>query len=223
MLNDNERRAPEWQRLLGEFFAPRFGGTAKAWGEANIVVFDGIWRDWQRERERGVDVPVDWFERQDPRWLSGMCERVGVPVPADVVATVRASKAYVMERIDCAFPDAGPAVRALHARGVTLHLASGGQSYELAPYLERMGIRGLFDRLYGPDLIGTNKTSPRYYERIAEDAGVDLETAIVVDDQAEPLEWADASGFRTVHLDRAGTGSRFTWIASLDQLLPLLG
>jgi hypothetical protein len=31
VLNDNERRAPEWRRLLGEFFAPRLGGTPEAW------------------------------------------------------------------------------------------------------------------------------------------------------------------------------------------------
>jgi FMN phosphatase YigB (HAD superfamily) len=101
-------------------------------------------------------------------------------------------------------------------------MASGGLSYELAPYLKRMGILQLFDRLYGPDLIGTHKTSQRYYERIAEDSGVDPRAAIVVDDSAEPLRWADATGFRTVHLDRLGTGSRFSRITSLDQLVPLV-
>ena len=222
VLNDNERRAPEWRRLLGEFFAPRFGGTPTAWGDANMVVFGAIWDDWYRAKANGTELGPDWFPKQDERWLSGMFERVGVPVPSDIDGTVRASKAHVMEHIDCAFPEAAAAVRAMHDRGVTLHMASGGLSYELAPYLERMGILDRFDRLYGPDLIGTHKTSPRYYERIAEDSGVDLEAAIVVDDNAEPLEWADATGFRTVHLDRAGAGSRFTRIASLDQLLPLL-
>jgi len=128
----------------------------------------------------------------------------------------------VMEHIDCAFPEAATAVRALRARGVTLHMASGGLSHELAPYLRRMGILELFDRLYGPDLIGVHKTAPRYYERIAEDSGVDPGAAIVVDDSAEPLGWAAAAGFGTVHLDRQGTGSRFTRIGSLDQLLAVL-
>ena len=35
VLNDNDCRAPEWRRLLGEYFAPRFGGTPQAWGEAD--------------------------------------------------------------------------------------------------------------------------------------------------------------------------------------------
>ena len=222
VLNDNERRLPEWQRLLGEFFAPRFGGTPRAWGDANMVVFGAIIDDWSRAQQSGTELPPDWFPRQDERWLRGMFERVGLPVPADIGGTVRASKAHVMESIDCAFPEAASAVRALHARGVALHLASSGLSHELAPYLRRMGILELFDRLYGPDLIGTHKTSPRYYERIAEDSGVDPRAAIVVDDDALPLAWAATAGFRTVHLDRLGMGSPFTRIGSLDQLLPLI-
>jgi hypothetical protein len=43
-----------------------------------------------------------------------------------------------------------------------------------------------------------------------------------VDSHAGPLEWADAVGFRTVHVDRLGVGSRFDRITALDQLLPLL-
>src|SRR5205814_3301613 len=93
VLNDNDRRAPEWRRLLGEFFAPRFGGTPEAWGEANQVVFDGIWRDWERVRASGAEVGPDWFPRQDHRWLTGMFDRVGLPWPADIDRTIRASRA----------------------------------------------------------------------------------------------------------------------------------
>jgi len=222
VLNDNERRAPEWRRLLGEFFAPLLGGTGEAWGEANRIVFDGIWHDWQRLQARGEEVGPEWWPSQMPRWLAGMCAQVGVPVPADVDGTVKASDRYVMARIDCAYEDAAPAMRALHAKGITLHLASGGQSYELEAYMRRMGVWELIDRPYGADLVGVNKTGPRYYERIVADSGVDPRAAIVVDSHAQPLEWAAATGFQTVHVDRLGTGSRFTRIASLDELVPLL-
>jgi FMN phosphatase YigB (HAD superfamily) len=222
VLNDNDRRAPEWRRLLGEFFAPRLGGTPEAWGEANRAVFAGIWRDWERLRDRGEEVGIDWWPSQNPRWLAAMCARVGVPVPADVVGTVQASHAYVMAHIECAYPDAAPAMRAMRARGLTLHLASGGQTYELEPYMRRMGVWELIDRPYGTDLLGVNKTSRRYYERIVAHSGVDPGEAVVVDSHAEPLEWADAVGFRTVHVDRLGSGSRFTRIASLEALLPVL-
>jgi FMN phosphatase YigB (HAD superfamily) len=222
VLNDNDRRAVEWRRLLGEFFAPRLGGTPEAWGEANRSVFLAIWDDWRRLRQRGLEPGPSWWPDQDGRWLGGMCERVGVPTPTDVRATVSASRAHVMAHIDCAYPDAAPAMRALHAMGMKLHLASGGQTYELEPYLRRMGVWELIDRPYGADLLGANKLSPRYYERIVEDSGVDPASALVVDSDAEPLEWAEAVGFRTVHVDRRGVGSRFARIGSLAELVPLL-
>ena len=222
VLNDNERRAPEWRRLLGEYFAPRFGGTPEAWGEANRVVFDGIWSDWERVQASGAEVGPEWFPSQDHRWLTGMFDGVGLPRPADIDGTIRASRAHVMAHIDCAYPDAMPAMHAMRSMGVTLHLASGGTSGELEPYMRRMGVWELIARPYGVDLLGTAKASRRYYERLAQDSGVDPRTAIVVDDSAKVLEWADAIGFRAVHMDRKGTGSRFTRITTLDQLLPLL-
>src|SRR5437762_592093 len=99
---------------------------------------------------------------------------------------------------------------------------SGRVRWELEPYMRRMDVWGLIARPYGVDLLGAAKASRRYYERIAEDSGVDPAAAIVVDSHAEPLEWADSVGFKTVHLDRLRTGSRFTRIATLDQLVPLL-
>jgi len=222
VLNDNERRAPEWRRLLGEYFVPRLGGTPEAWAAANTIVIEDIWRDWQRLRERGDEVGPDWWPSQDRRWLAGMCERVGIAVPTDVEGTVRASQLYVMRNIDCAYPDAAPAMRAMHAKGMALHLASGGQAWELEAYLRRMGVWELIGRPYGADIVGVNKTSRRYYERIVADSGIDPRDAIVADSHPEPLEWAAAVGFRTVHVDRLSTGSRFTRIASLDELLPFL-
>lgn len=222
VLNDNDRRAPEWRRLLGEFFAPRYGGTPEAWGEANAAVFGGIWDDWWTALAAGTEPGPDWWPLQDHRWLTGMFDRVGVPWPADIQGTTDAARAHVMRHIDCAYPDAAGAVRAMRARGLTVHTASGGLSSELAAYLERMGIRDLFDRLYGPDLIGVHKSSARYYERIAEDSATDPHDAVVVDDSPKVLEWAEATGFRAVHMDRGGSGSRFTRITSLEQLIPLL-
>jgi FMN phosphatase YigB (HAD superfamily) len=222
VLNDNERRAPEWRRLLGEFFVPSLGGTAAGWETANMAVIEDILRDWQALQASEAEVPIDWFPLQDERWLRGMCERVGVPVPADIIGVARAGQRYVMEHIDCAFPDAAPALRALKHSGLTLHMASSGLSYHLEPYLRRMGVVELFDTLYGPDFAGAHKTSRRYYDGIIAHSGVDPDEAIVVDDNAQPLEWAASAGFRGVHIDRTGSGSRFERITSLEQLLPLL-
>jgi HAD superfamily hydrolase (TIGR01509 family) len=222
VLNDNDRRAPEWRRLLGEFFVPRLGGSAAAWAEANTVAMGTIVGEWQALQDGEVDVPIDWWPRQDARWLRTMCEHVGIDTPADIAGTVKASQRYVLERVECAFSDAAPALRAMKGRGLTLHTASGGLSHDLEPYLRRMGVLELFDTLYGPDLAGAHKTSRRYYDGIVEHSGVDPRDAVVVDDSPTVLEWAAGCGFRAVHMDRRAVGSRFERIGSLDQLLPLL-
>jgi HAD superfamily hydrolase (TIGR01509 family) len=61
-----------------------------------------------------------------------------------------------------------------------------------------MGIRDLFGRLYGPDLIDTFKGEPAYYERIFADAAVSPGRALVVDDSPLTLRWAAGLGARTV-------------------------
>ena len=56
-------------------------------------------------------------------------------------------------------------------RGVILHLASGGRTDDLEPYLRRMGAWELIGRPYGVDLLGVSKTGPRCYERIVAGVG----------------------------------------------------
>jgi hypothetical protein len=63
-------------------------------------------------------------------------------------------------------------VRHLQACGYRLRTASGECSAELAGYLEGMGVRHCFQRLYGPDLVNTLKEGTDYYARIFADAGV---------------------------------------------------
>lgn len=31
VMNDNAVRGPQWQRLIGEYLAPRLGGSGAAW------------------------------------------------------------------------------------------------------------------------------------------------------------------------------------------------
>lgn len=51
VINDNSLRAPQWQMLVGEFFAPRLGGSQPAWAEANRAIFGDVfaWLEAQLE------------------------------------------------------------------------------------------------------------------------------------------------------------------------------
>jgi HAD superfamily hydrolase (TIGR01509 family) len=201
VMNDNRRRSQQWQRLVGEFFTPLLGGTPEAWAEANRIVAVGLFDPaaWRARLRAAPDYAS--FERAYLLdWLSQMCALVGVPGPPaeESVDLARHAGSWIIRRVDAAFPGVVDAVRLLHARGYTLHTASGEPSVDLASYLDVMGVRDCFGRLYGPDLIDTFKEGPEYYERLLSDAGVAPAHALVVDDSLDAINWAAQIGAQTV-------------------------
>ena len=221
VLNDNAARGPQWQRLVGEYFAPRLGGAPAAWAEANRVVIDrlieaGGWDRLMRAAPNYAAYEADYYSR----WLRGMCAEVGVPAPAEAecVAQGIAAEAYIIPRVHSAYPGAVEAIGTLRARGYTLHTASGGGSRLLEMYLEAMGVRDCFGRLYGPDLIETFKTGPAYYARILAELGLRAEQALFVDDNLAPLGWAAETGARTLLVGRRAEAEGFEQVNSLAEL-----
>jgi HAD superfamily hydrolase (TIGR01509 family) len=110
----------------------------------------------------------------------------------------RETTAYVTRRVHASFPGAIDAIRQLSARRYRLFTASGEHSEELDGYLRAMDVRGLFGRLFGPDLVETPKEGPSYYRRIFTDAGVAPEDVLVVDDSPDAVRWAADAGATAV-------------------------
>jgi phosphoglycolate phosphatase-like HAD superfamily hydrolase len=198
VLNDNHARAPQWRRFLGEYFVPRLGGTAEAWASANVGAFARSWERYlARAAAAGDTGGVDrWTREERARWLTDMCEQVGVAAPDDAESSAIAAGRWVSERVRSDLPGAVDAVRTLAGKGLVLHTASGGLSWELDPYLRGMGVREHFDRLYGPDLVDRYKNGPHYHAAILADSGTDPAHAAVVDDSAEARSWASSLGIR---------------------------
>ena len=232
VLNDTERRAPEWRRLIGEFFTPRLGGTPEAWAAANAAVYPGILERYRAHARVATSGVRPFLRAEDRRWLLAMCEQVGVSAePEEVDELVAASHRYITRKAACAYPDAPQAIRDVARSGITLHTASGETAPQLDGYLRGMGVRELFDRLYGVDLVDRFKSGPQYYAAILEDSGVDPAEAAVIDDSVEALDWAASCGLRTIHIARHaashiardGRGDpRHERIPSLDALALLL-
>jgi FMN phosphatase YigB (HAD superfamily) len=199
VLNDNEARAPQWRRLLGEYLVPRLGGTAEAWARANIGAFDRSWKRYVEHVENAGDARgiERWVREERAVWLADMCAQVGVVVPSNASEYAIETGTWVSERVRSEIPGATDAVRWLHGRGLVLHTASGGLSWELEPYLRGMRILDRFDHLYGPDLVDRYKNGPHFYEAILEDAGVLPGEAAVVDDGDKVRGWAGSLGVRT--------------------------
>jgi HAD superfamily hydrolase (TIGR01509 family) len=201
VMNDNNVRGPQWQRLVGEFLAPRLGGSPEKWARANrgfiLTLFEP--GAWQARLLAAPDYAS--FERAYyVDWLASMCPLVGVPVPSEdeSVALAREAGAWIIPQVRSAFPGAVEAIRLLHGRGYPLHTASGESYADLDAYLKGMGVRACFDRLYGPDLIDTFKLGPEYYERLLADSGLSPGDALVVDDSPDAVRWAAQAGARAV-------------------------
>lgn len=211
VLHDNDKRTKEWERLVGEHLAPLLGGEPQAWGVANRAVFAEQWRRYETwSAEHALDEQyVDFFstDEESSRWLVEMCEHVGVQAPkgSKGIALSAATQRFVRARVQSGFDDAAPGVRALHEAGYHLATASGETSEELARYLEALDVREMIaGRLYGPDLVQTQKASPLYYERILADTGVSPLKAVFIDDNHEAVSWAAETGAHAVHMCRDG-------------------
>ena len=198
VMNDNQLRGPQWQRLIGELMALRLGGEPRVWREANRDHFPETFKRYEARlrKEPLIDIWDDYLFD----WLGMMCEQVGVSVPAreEAVSIAREANAYITRRVHAALPGAVDTIRQLHAQGYRLHTASGGASHDLAGYLEAMGVRDLFGRLYGPDLVGLPLHGPQYYRRLLEDSGSEAKESVVVDDSSERLVWVMESGASAV-------------------------
>ncbi len=225
VMNDNSVRGPQWQALIGEFMAPRLGGTAAGWAEANRVTAPLTWQKSLQRMKEGLDFPSWWRLDQD-EWLTAMCAYVGVEPPAAADERLRLAEEaaeYVLPRIRSAIPGAIQAVRELHAMGFRLFTATGEVCNEIGNYLDGMGIRHLFERLYGPDLVNKHKVSVEYHRAIFADAGVDPLNVLVVDDNAGPVAWAREAGARAIRVSadggNAAGGPGIKYLAELPKLL----
>ena len=225
VMNDNELRGPQWQRLLGEFIPSRLGGKPREWSAANSIIFEELFNEY--EPRWGKEPLSGFYDDYLFDWLSLMCERVGVSVPGRDEALYIAQEAtgYVTRRVHAAFPGAVEAIRQLHARGYVLHTASAEHSNELAGYLEAMGVRELFGKLYGPDLLNLPVQGPQYYEHLFQDSGTAAAEAVVVDDSPDRAAWAMYAGASAVLVSRDGPAPNVGCpvISSLAELPSLMG
>jgi len=208
VLIDNNDLSPQWRRLIGEFLAPRLGGSPEAWSAANIPAFERQLERWRAAMARRGPADIRGFFAKDARlWFLDMCDAIGLARPPDDEVERMAVDivSYVKERLEFRAPQRGLlALRRLRERGVALHVASADAHDELVTFLERIGARDLFDRVYGSDVVNTWKFGPEYYRAVLADSQVDPEGAAVVDDSPSAVSWARDCGMRAFLVERQG-------------------
>src|ERR1700675_4802915 len=74
VMNDNQPRAQQWQRLVAEYFVPILGGTRSAWAEANRVMLDDMLAPpaWQARMAADADYQA-FDDHYQLDWLKNMC------------------------------------------------------------------------------------------------------------------------------------------------------
>ena len=228
VMNDNHVRGPQWQQMVGEYFPPLLGGAAEAWAAANRAYMRAMFdpTQWEARLQAFTDYH-SWDAAYQLDWINGMCAIVGVPAPAaeDAVELAHQASAHIIARVRSALPGAASAILALHAAGHTLHTASGESSRELNGYLQSMGVRHCFGRLYGPDLIDIPKNGPSYFTRLLADCAVTPETALIVDDTPNVMAWITKAGARPLLVNPAAplTESSIPALAHLPAWLERYG
>ena len=219
VMNDNNLRAPEWRRLIGEFMPSRMGGTPEQWADANQSVFPAIWQHMQ-QRFHTFASHQAFYRTYAIGWMSEMCSYLGVAVPqeADAITLYSELAVYVGERENCSIEGAASAVHSLHHSGYRLFTASGTASWELRAITARMGLAESFLELYGPDLVDRVKYGTGFYERVFAHAGVQPKDALVIESDKECCRWAIESGANAVWIDPRGRGDA-TSLEALAQAL----
>jgi FMN phosphatase YigB (HAD superfamily) len=206
LIDNEEDLGPQWRRLIGEFLSRRIGGSAAAWGNANVPAFEKQLERWRTEMAKRGPADIRGFFAKDARlWFLEMCDAAGFARPAgdDAERIAADTVTYVKRHLHIRPPRRGLlALRALKRRGLVLHMASGDSHDDLALFLERIGALDLFDRVYGSDLVNTWKFGPEYYRAILSDSGVDAGRAAVVDDSSKALSWARECGLRSFQVAR---------------------
>ena len=198
VLNDNQIRGKQWQKLVGEYLAPRFGGDLKSWSIANarfIHNFVGIEipKLAKEYRDKSYREAKHYFIEE---WINQMFDSIGITRPDEdkYNEIYYGAVEYVDLRIRSAFPEVNQTIKELFDKGYILSTSSATESMELKFYLEGMEIKQYFTAFYGPDLINIRKINENFYNIIFKDLGIAPNQSIVIDDNPYFLKMAEKSG-----------------------------
>jgi beta-phosphoglucomutase-like phosphatase (HAD superfamily) len=200
-MNDNRLRGIQWQKLVGEFFSPKFGGELHEWAEGN---FEFITRFIDEEKiaieEGTITDYLGHYSKFQSNWVTSMFEFVGIDVPQKGLHSKIYLDAinYITPNVKASFPGLNESIKKLHNLGFRLSTASAEHSTELKGYLRGMRVINRFENFYGPDLINTHKSMTNFYDKIFEDMNLDPRRAIVVDDVPRYLDNAERSGANVI-------------------------
>lgn len=200
VINNNEARAPQWRKLIAEYFMPKYGKTLEQWSEANAIFLEREIKEWAEVLDNNQLIDMTKFlERYDISWVRDMFEHLNIPLPGpkDCLKITREAYAWIIPQVNSAYEGMNELVKKLASHFV-LYTSSGGDNRTLKAYYKGQGIEQYFRTLYGSDLIGVFKSHQEYFERLFKYTGVDPTKAIIIDDKEKVLDLADGFGAKCI-------------------------
>ncbi len=82
VITDKQRRAAEFERLVGVCFVTLLGRTEAAWTRAHRTVVDRL-ADPLSQEALATDDFVGFYRAYQLRWVGGMCELLDLPTPPE--------------------------------------------------------------------------------------------------------------------------------------------
>jgi len=193
VMNDNRLRGIQWQKMIGEYFSPKYGGEPHKWAEANFNVIEDFSAEHGELIEESKEIEYNsYYNSFINRWIKGMFEYVGIDPPDKNLGREIYFEVidWITPNVKASFAGVYEAIKTLHSQGFKIYTASAQHSSELKGYLRGMRVKEYFTNFYGPDLINTHKTSDIFYEKMFFDINLDPRRAIILDDNPRCLEYA---------------------------------
>jgi phosphoglycolate phosphatase-like HAD superfamily hydrolase len=200
-LSDFSLHGPQYVSELARLLSSDFGGEAEEWSS---VIKPTLAESIQRYTEKFANNPLGgynaWIEAERVRVAQEIFAGVGKSLPPDE-NIAEFAKRVQFDALTCCnaiFPGTDEALHDLFDRGVRMQLASSQESDYLLAALVGGGIESYTESKFGPDLIDCAKEGPEFYRRIFEVCKIRPSQAIVIDDQAMCLDWAEETGARII-------------------------
>ena len=201
VMNDNRIRGLQYQKLVGEYFTPKFGGEPYLWAESNVNFIEEIMKEYSDAICEGSDIDYKTYHADFvTRWIEEMFNYVGIKLPAksEYKQIYQDAIEYINPNVRSAYPGVVDTIKKLKRLGFKLYTASAEDSFELKGYLQGMRIRDLFENFYGPDLVNTHKTNDNFFKRVFDDVWFEPDRTIVIEDKPKFLECALNSGANVI-------------------------
>jgi phosphoglycolate phosphatase-like HAD superfamily hydrolase len=200
-LSDFAALGGQYVEQLSRLLSSEFGGEPGEWAAATVPELEA---SVARYVEKFVGNPLAgynaWIEEERARVAAAIFARVGRELPANEPLGPLAKRVQFDALTNCnaVFPGTEEALHALFEADVRIQLASSQESDYLLAALIGGGIESCTESKFGPDLVDCAKEGPEFYRRIFAMAEISPSQAIVLDDQAMCLDWAEEAGARVI-------------------------